>query len=384
MTYYQRVGEVPKTRHTIFRQSSGELYHEEMMGTEGFEGHSSLLYHIAAPTRVQAIKAQPPVELREYAGDVLRHHRFMFGDLSVSGDFYSARVPAFFNDDVTISISTPDRPSEAFHRNGDSDEMIYVHEGAGEMLTQFGAVPYRQYDWVYIPRNTIVDWRPTGPERLVVIESLTNIRPPSHYLSPNGQFLEAAPYCERDLRGPELRPAIDESGNYEIRIKTRRLVTSYWVERHPFDVVGWDGCFYPYAINAFDFLPITHAIHTMPNIHQIFATGGAAICNIVPRPADYHPLGIPAAPNHSSVDCDEVLYLVGGAPVGRIGDGPGTTTFHPRGIPHGPKPGTYERSIGIKEHSAIALMVDTFRPLKVAETAMECDDSTYPNAWVAH
>jgi homogentisate 1,2-dioxygenase len=382
MPYYRRVGEIPNKRHTQHRQASGALYHEELMGAEGFDGLSSILYHIAPPTGVQTIKAQPPVELQEYVGDVLRHHRFQTSDLSVSGDFLTARVPAFFNDDVVVSICTPDRATEAFYRNGECDELVYVHEGAGELLTPFGAIAYRQYDWIVIPRGTTVEWRPSGgQERLLIMESMTDIHPPSRYLSGRGQFLESSPYCERDLRGPEHRDPIDETGSFEVRVKSRRLVTGYWLDRHPFDVVGWDGCFYPYALNALDFEPIVQRIHTMPNVHQIFSTGGAAICNFVPRKADYHPLSIVAAPNHSSVDCDEILYLVSGQLSGRVGDGPGTTTLHPRGIPHGPKPGTYEKSIGIEEHKAIALMIDTFRPLKIAEPAMACDDPTYPAAW---
>jgi homogentisate 1,2-dioxygenase len=383
MTYYQKVGILPRTRHTQFRSPSGELYHEEMVGTEGFDGHASLLYHLVAPTRVQAIKALPPIVMVEHEADVLRHHRFRTDELSATGDFLTARIPLLFNDDIAISICTPDRAGDAFYRNAECDEVVYVHEGTGEVLTPFGVIEYGQYDWVYVPRNTIVDWRPSGPQRLVITESITNIKPPSRYLSQNGQFLECSPYCERDIRAPQLHDPIDESGSYEIRVKSRRLLTSYWLDRHPFDVVGWDGCFYPYAINSLDFQPIIQAIHTMPNIHQIFATGGAAICNFVPRPTDFNPSNIAAAPNHASVDCDEFLYLAGGKLLGRVGDGPGTATLHPRGIPHGPKPGMVEKSLGLKEHSAIAMMVDTFRPLRIARDAMECDDPSYPAAWVA-
>ena len=382
MSYYRCVGKIPKTRHTQFRQPSGAIYHEEMLTTAGFDGLSSLLYHVSPPTIVQSIKAQPPVRVEAHNDDVLRHHRFQTLGLQRAGDFLTARTPLFFNDDVVLSLCTPERPSEAFYRNGECDELVYVHEGTGEMLTPFGSLAYRANDWVYIPRGTTVEWVPkAGGERLFVIESVTDIRPPSRYLNQFGQFLEASPYCERDMRGPEYREPVEGSGSFEVRVKARDLVTSFWLEHHPFDVVGWDGCFYPYAINAFDFQPIVQSIHTMPNVHQIFATGNAAICNLIPRPADFHPDAIVAAPNHASVDCDEVLYILGGKLAGRVGDGPGTTTFHPRGIPHGPKPGMYEKSIGNTRHEGLALMVDTFRTLKIAAPAMECDDPTYPSAW---
>lgn len=383
MPYYRQVGDVPRARHTQHRRPSGELYHEELISTEGFDGLSSLLYHLAPPTAARAIKPQPSLAFEGHHGDALRVHRLETSKLSRSGDFLTARVPAFYNEDIVVSICTPDRASDAFYRNGQCDELVFVHEGSGELLSPFGAISYRQYDWVNIPRGTTVDWRPaSGQERLVVVESMTDIKPPTRYLSARGQFLEASPYCERDVRGPELRDPVDERGDFEVRIKSRELLTSYWLAHHPFDVVGWDGCYYPYAINALDFQPIIQRIHTMPNIHQIFATGGAAVCNFVPRHADYHPQAIVAAPNHSSVDCDEVLYNVSGELSGRIGDGPGTTTFHPRGVPHGPKPGTYEASIGTEKHDAIAIMIDTFRPLKIAASVMECDDPTYPQAWI--
>ena len=383
MPHYRQVGNVPPKRHTQFRQPSGELYHEELMSVQGFDGPSSLLYHVAPPTGVRSTKAQEAVAPTASADDIHRHHRFQTMQLSRSGDFVTSRVPAFFNDDLIVSIATPDQPCESFYRNGDSDELIFVHEGAGELRSPFGILEYRQYDWVLVPRGVTVDWRPTsGQERLVMIESVTDIKPPSRYLSATGQLLESSPYCERDLRAPTLTPPIIESGEFEVRIKTRRGTTSYYLATHPFDTIGWDGCYYPYALNALDFEPIIQRIHTMPNLHQVFATGGAAICNFVPRMADYHPLAIPGAPNHSSVDCDEILYMVSGELAGRKGDGPGTTTFHPRGIPHGPKPGMYEKSIEIKFHDNLAIMIDAFRPLRVAEAAMECDDPTYPDAWI--
>jgi homogentisate 1,2-dioxygenase len=383
--YYRQQGSVARKRHTQFRQPSGELYHEELISTAGFDGPSSLLYHLAAPTRVTSIKSLPPLDLSEWQQDTRTHHRFDTISIAKSGDFVTARTPMFFNDDVVISIATPDRRSDAIYRNGECDELVLVHHGSGEFRSQFGVIHYEANDLVHIPRGVDVEWLPeAGQERLVIIESPTDIRPPSLYLSRSGgQLLERSPYCERDFKVPELRDPVDEAESFEIVVKYRDKLTSYWLERHPFDVVGWDGCYYPFAINARDFEPIVQAIHTMPNIHQIFAAEGAAICLLVPRPADWHPLAIPAAPNHSSVDCDEVLYLIGGAPIGRKGDGPGTTTLHPRGIPHGPKPGTYEGSIGMQEHAMHALMVDTFRPLKIAQSAAATDDDTYLESWRA-
>lgn len=382
MSFYRRVGDVPETRHTQFRQPNGDLYHEELIGAEGFAGEYSLLYHASPPTRVRAVKAQRPVALTAYSSDVHRHHRMHTSALEATGDFSSARIPLFFNSDIVFSVATPDSGGDALYRNGECDELVYVHEGAGELLSAFGSIAYKQYDWVHIPRGVTIQWNPTaGKERLVIIESYSPIRPPSHYVSANGQLLEASPYCERDIRGPEQRTPIEGSIEVEVRLKTRDLITSYWLDRHPFDVVGWDGYYYPYALNALAFQPITQRIHTMPNMHQIFATQGAAICNLIPRMADYHPLSIPSAPNHSSVDCDEVLYMVAGRMTGRNGDEPGTTTFHPRGLPHGPQTGAYERSIGVSQHESMSLMVDTFRRLQVAQEAMACDDPGYPSSW---
>ena len=258
-----------------------------------------------------------------------------------------------------------------------------MHTGSGEVRTQFGVIDYEPLDLIVVPRGTIIDWRPNAdPQRLVVLESMTDIKPPSRYLSSSGQFLEASPYCERDFKVPRLCEPVADRGSFEVILKTRRHLTSSWLQHHPFDVVGWDGCFYPYALNARDFEPIVQRIHTMPNMHQVFATENAAICLFVPRAADYHPMAIPAAPNHASVDCDEMFYVIDGSAMGRQGDGPGSMTFHPRGIPHGPKPGKYEKSIGIREHTAYAYMIDTFRPLRVATTAGDCEDLSYPEAWV--
>ncbi len=383
MVFYRQVGEVPRTRHTQMRRPSGELYQEELVSTLGFDGASSLLYHLGAPTSVRSIKSEPSAKLVPFARDVVRHHRFHTMEVSTPGDFLSARTPFFFNADIVVSVCTPDRPSEGFYRNGSCDELVFVHEGEGTLRSPFGSVRYGANDWVYIPRTTTVQWIPSdAPQRLLITESIADIAPPARYFSKSGQFLESAPLSERAIRGPEYQEPIEESGEFHVFVKHGQLVSGYSLSRHPFDVIGWDGCFYPYAINVFDFQPMVQAVHTMPNVHEIFQTAGAAICNFVPRLADFHPLAIPAAPAHSSVDCDEIVYLVSGKMMNRVGDGPGTMTLHPRGIPHGPKPGTYERSIGQTERDGVAINIDAFRPLELTVQAVEIDDPAYPTAWL--
>ncbi len=383
MPPYQRAGQVPPKRHTQFRQPSGALYNEELISAGGFAGASSLLNHVNLPTAVKATKSQPPLLLQDSDPEIFRHHRLQTGEVSKSGDFLSSRTPLFFNDDVVISLATPDEVTDGFYRNGTGDELVFVHEGSGVLQSAFGSLSYQANDFVHIPRGITVQWVPEqGQERLLVVESATDIRPPSRYLSASGQMLECSPYCERDLKSPALSPPIDERGSFEVRVKTSQQVTSCYLEYHPFDLVGWDGCYYPFAMSILDFEPIVQRIHTMPNVHQIFATHGGAICCFVPRKADYHPLALPAAPNHSSVDCDEVLYFVSGVSMGRSSEKPGSTTLHPKGLPHGPKPGRYEASIGVKEHTMVAIMIDTFRSLNVADSAMSCDEGSYPFTWI--
>lgn len=384
MPYYIARGLIPRKRHTQFRKSDGSLYHEELLGSEGFSGASTLVYHLYPPTRVHRIWAQPRIEREVWDEDVHRHHLFHTLNAQPQGDALTGRRTLFFNQDVAFSIVRPSEPMHYFFRNAHANELYFIHEGNGEIATAFGRIAYRPGDYIVIPHNTTYQLIPGGdPQRMIVIETAGYIEPPRRYLNEQGQFLEWAPYCERDLRPPEELETHDEHGEFEVRVKTGTKVTSYLYETHPFDIVGWDGCLYPYALNIADFEPITGRIHQPPPVHQVFQIPGAVVCNFLPRKVDYHPLAIPSPYNHSNIDSDEVIYYVNGQMLGRKAVEVASITLHPSGIPHGPKPGGYEGSIGLTETNEIAVMLDTFRPLVLTTAAREFDDPSYPMAWIA-
>ena len=385
MPFYHRAGKIPLKRHTQFRQPDGSLYHEELFGTEGFSGISSLLYHVRPPTMVREIHAQAPFRLEPWECDVHRHHLFHTVDATPGGDAFTGRRPLFYNQDVVFSIARPTERMEYFFRNGRSDELYFVHEGSGELLTQFGRITYEPGDYLNIPRGTTYQLQPdpmSGPQRLLIIETNGHIQTPKRFRNGYGQFLEHSPFCERDLRAPADPETHDESGDFEVRLKVGQTVTTYCYRHHPFDLVGWDGYLFPYAFNIKNYEPITGRIHQPPPVHQVFEAPGFVVCNFVPRKVDYHPEAIPSPYNHSNIDSDEVLYFVGGKFLGRASVEPASISLHPGGIPHGPKPGGYEASIGQEYTEETAVMMDTFRPLHVTTVAREYDDPDYPMAWL--
>ncbi|HEX2171632.1 MAG TPA: homogentisate 1,2-dioxygenase [Dehalococcoidia bacterium] len=383
MPFYQRVGRIPRKRHTQFRQPDGSFYHEELFGTEGFSGISSLLYHLRPPTLVQEIQARPPVPVQVWEQDVHRHHLFRTVDAPSGGDAYTGRHLLFYNDDVTFSIARPTDRMDYFFRNARQDELYFVHEGSGQLLTQFGRIEYGPGDYLNIPRGTTYQVQPGGdPQRMVVIESSGFIQTPKRFRNGYGQFLEWSPFCERDLRAPADLETRDEAGEFEIRVKVGRTVSSYCYHHHPFDLIGWDGLLFPYAFNIKDYEPITGRIHQPPPVHQVFEAPGFVVCNFVPRKVDYHPEAIPAPYNHSNIDSDEVLYFVGGNFLGRKSVEACSITLHPGGIPHGPKPGGLEASLGMEATEETAVMMDTFRPLHIAASAEKFDVPEYPYAWL--
>ena len=385
MPFYHHAGKVPRKRHTQFRKPDGSLYHEELFGTEGFSGISALLYHLHPPTLVQEIHAAPHFRLEPWECDVHRHHLFHTVEAQPGGDAFTARRPLFYNHDVVFSIARPTEGMAYFFRNGRSDELYFIHEGSGELLTQFGRIAYGAGDYLNIPRGTTYQLQPDpsgGPQRFLVIEGNGHIQPPKRFRNTAGQFLEHAPFCERDLRAPADLETHDESGDFEVRVKVGQTVTTYCYHHHPFDLVGWDGYLFPYAFNIKDYEPITGRIHQPPPVHQVFEAPGFVVCNFVPRKIDYHPEAIPSPYNHSNIDSDEVLYYVGGNFLGRTSVEPASISLHPGGIPHGPKPGGYEGSIGKEATEETAVMMDTFRPLHITTAAQEYDDPKYPWAWL--
>ena len=383
MTYYHRLGTLPHKRHTQFRKADGSLHHEEVMGIHGFAGIQSILYHLHPPTRVRSLGEGPQIEpILEEAGP-LRHRHLRSSGLPVGGDAVEGRVALMCNRDVTLSIARPTEPMKYWYRFAHGDEVIFVHEGAGALESQFGTLRYRAGDYLVLP--TGVTWRllpDDGSEhRLLVIEAFGHIEPPKRYVNRYGQFLENAPYCERDIRPPDALETHDEAGEFEVRVKARNRTTRYLYEHHPLDVVGWDGHLWPYAFNIEDFEPITGRVHQPPPVHQTFDGPGFVVCSFVPRLFDYHPEAIPAPYNHSNVDSDEVIYYVDGNFMSRRGVESASITVHPNGIPHGPHPGAYEGSIGQESTEELAVMIDTFQPLQLTTQAVELEDLEYPMSW---
>jgi homogentisate 1,2-dioxygenase len=383
MTYYFKLGKIPHKRHVQFRKEDGSLFHEELMGIHGFAGIQSILYHLHPPTQVERIEEVRPVVVEYEDQEHLRHRHFRSAGLEASGDAVDGRVVMMGNQDVVLSVVRPTEPMHYWYRFAHGDEVIFVHDGTGVLESQYGILHYRPGDYLVIP--TGVMWRilpDAGVEqRMLVIESYGHVVPPKRYLNNYGQFLEHSPFCERDLRPPEELVTHDEKGEFEVRVKARDRISRFIYAHHPLDVVGWDGHLWPFAFNIEDFEPITGRIHQPPPVHQTFDGPGFVICSFVPRLFDYHPLAIPAPYNHSNVDSDEVLYYVEGDFMSRKGIDRASFTVHPNGIPHGPHPGTYEGSIGKEKTEELAVMVDTFRPLRIARQAREIEDEGYAYSW---
>ncbi len=383
MTYYYKLGKIPHKRHTQFRQPDGSLYHEELMGTQGFSGIQSLLYHLHPPTQVQEFELLQTVNITYEETVPLRHRHLKTAQVEKTGDAIASCVTLMGNADLRISIARPTEPMKYWYRFAHGDEMMFIHDGSGILESQYGILPYQPGDYLVIPTGVL--WRiipdVENEQRMLVIEASGHLEPPRRYLNNYGQFLETAPYCERDLRPPEKLITHDETGEFEVRVKARDCITRYFYTYHPLDVVGWDGHLWPFALNIKDFEPITGRIHQPPTVHQTFAGSGFVVCSFVPRLFDYHPLAIPAPYNHSNVDSDEVIYYVAGNFMSRKGTERGSMTIHPNGIPHGPHPGKYEGSIGKERTDELAVMIDTFRPLKLTTQAQSLEDKDYFSSW---
>jgi len=384
MPYYRRVGEVPPKRHTQFRQPDGSLYKEELMGQEGFSSDSSLLYHRHRPTAIVAAETYEPTGWSRSPNLPLKPRHLQTHKLDAAGaDPILGRAHLLANDDCRISYSVADRPSPLY-RNAIGDECVYVEAGTARIESTFGAFDVSEGDYVIIPTSVIHRIVPTGdsPLRTLVVEATGHIGPPKRYLSVRGQLLESAPYCERDLRAA-TEPWLVDGENVEVYVQHRRGWTRYTYAQHPFDVVGWDGCLYPWALSIHDFEPITGRVHQPPPVHQTFEGPNFVICSFVPRKVDYHPLAIPVPYNHHNVDSDEMLFYTGGSYEARRGSGieQGSISLHPSGFTHGPQPGAVERAIGVDYFDELAVMVDTFRPLDLAEAAFACEDTGYAWTW---
>ncbi len=383
MAYYHTLGNIPHKRHTQFRKPDGGLYSEQLFSTEGFSNDYSLLYHVHPPTQI--IKTEKPVDVApKIAEERLLSHRCFEGfKIKPTADFLQSRIPVLVNNDVHIVLASPQQSvQDYFYKNTDGDELIFIHEGSGVLRTMYGELDFGYGDYLVIPRGTIYQIHFNTPEnRLFIVESFSPIRFPKRYVSKYGQLLEHAPFCERDLRTPKNLATHDERGDFIIKAKKRGILYNLHYGTHPFDVVGWDGCCYPYAFSIHDFEPITGRVHQPPPVHQTFEAHNFVVCSFVPRLFDYHPQAVPAPYNHSNIDSDEVLYYVDGDFMSRKNVSRGMITLHPAGIPHGPHPGTVEKSIGAKETKELAVMVDTFHPLMLTKQALEIENEGYINSW---
>ena len=383
MPHYHSLGSIPHKRHTQFRKPDGSLYSEQLFSTEGFSNDSSLLYHNHPPTHI--IKTDKPVNVKPVIAEenMLQHRSFEGFKVKPEKDFLHSRNPILVNQDCHISLAAPlQSMGSYFYKNADADEMIFIHEGNGVLKTMYGEIDFSFGDYLIIPRGTIYQIHfATENNRLLIVESFSPIRFPKKYLSKYGQLLEHSPYCERDIRTPENLRTHDEHGDFLIKIKKKGMMYGIHYAYHPFDVVGWDGCCYPYALSIHDFEPITGRVHQPPPVHQTFEANNFVICSFVPRLFDYHPDAIPAPYNHSNVDSDEVLYYVDGDFMSRKHVTRGMINLHPAGIPHGPHPGAIQKSIGAKETNELAVMIDTFHPLQITSTAIEIENNGYVMSW---
>ena len=383
MHYYQ-LGEIPAKRHTQFRKPNGELYKEELFSTEGFSDNYSLLYHANPPTQIKQVGEPYSVAPKLIHDKQLKHRCLRGFDVAPKDDYLESRIAVLVNSDCKISVAAPRQSmTEYYFKNADADEVIFVHEGTGTLKTCYGQLRFEYGDYVVIPRGTIYQLHFDSPQnRLLVIESTSAVTTPKRYRSNYGQLLEHAPFCERDIRKPSNLETHDVQGDYLLYIKKQDMMYPYHYLNHPFDVIGWDGFVYPYTFSIHNFEPITGRVHQPPPVHQTFQARGFVICSFVPRLYDYHPLAIPAPYNHSNIDSDELLYYVDGDFMSRKHVEKGMFTLHPGGIPHGPHPGTVEKSIGKTETKELAVMVDTFKPLLMTEAAYGIEMPDYYQSWL--
>lgn len=385
MPHYIKMGTIPPKRHTQFRKPNGELYSEQLFSTEGFSTEYSNLYHTYPPTLIT--QCDDPIDVSPQVAEekMLKHRSFEGFSVKPAADYLESRKAVLVNNDCHIVLASPQQNmTDYFYKNADADEMIFIHEGSGVLHTCYGEIAFCPGDYVMVPRGTIYQIHfNDNNNRLFIVESFTPIRFPKKYMTRFGQLMEHAPYCERDIKVPQNLRTHDEKGDFVVKTKKKGMLYGIHYGTHPFDVVGWDGCCYPYAISIHDFEPITGRVHQPPPVHQHFETDAFVVCSFVPRLYDYHPLSIPVPYNHSNIDSDEVLYYVEGQFMSRKHVTRGMISLHPAGIPHGPHPGTVEKSLGQTSTEELAVMVDTFRPLQITTAALEIENPDYTLSWMS-
>lgn len=386
MPIYHKLGKIPPKRHTIFEKEGGGLHYEQLFGTIGFDGMSTLCYHLHRPTMVKEIVGKKDMTPKIAEEKSITARKLIGFNVPPQDDFLDSRTPVLVNSDIHIGLAAPRQSlTEYFYKNADADEMLFIHKGSGTLRTFLGNISFEYGDYLIIPRGIIYQIEfDTTENRILYAESFHPIYTPKRYRNWFGQLLEHSPFCERDYKLPENLETYDEEGSFTMKIKKEGVLHELIYASHPFDVVGYDGYNYPYGFSIHNFEPITGRVHQPPPVHQTFETPAFVICSFCPRLYDYHPKAIPAPYNHSNIDSDEMLYYVDGDFMSRNDIDEGYITLHPGGIPHGPHPGAYERSIGKKETGELAVMIDTFKPLKVTEEAMKLDDGKYFRSWFEH
>jgi homogentisate 1,2-dioxygenase len=384
MPIYHKLGSIPPKRHTVFNKPNGELYYEQLFGTVGFDGMASLSYHHHRPTMIKEIGKSVDIKPKIAVAENIHSRKLISFDVAPNSDYLQSRKPLLVNSDVIISVAAPSQSlTSYFYKNADADEVLFIHKGSGTLRTMFGNISFEYGDYLIIPRGIIYQINFESSEnKLLITESSSPIYTPKRYRNWFGQLLEHSPFCERDYKLPENLETHDEIGDFTIKIKKQGKLHEVIYNSHPFDIVGWDGYNYPYGFSIHNFEPITGRVHQPPPVHQTFESKGFVICSFVPRLYDYHPKAIPAPYNHSNIDSDEVLYYVDGDFMSRIDIEEGHISLHPGGIPHGPHPGTYEKSIGQKETLELAVMIDTFKPLQITEDAIKIEDKNYYKSWL--
>ena len=384
MAYYISQGKIPHKRHTIFKNENGDFIYEQLFGNEGFSGKSSLLYHLHRPTQINSIGESLDLRPKAAVNFNILPRKLEGFLIPQKDDFIDSKTCLFFNNSVEIGMAFPKKSTTAyFLKNADADELLFIHKGKGHLSTLFGEINFEYGDYLVIPKGVIYQiFFETEDNKILFVESKDEIKFPSRYINEYGQLLEHSPFCERDLKTPNFIEPKNEKGNFLIKIKKQGILHEVNYATHPFDVVGWDGCLYPYGLSIHDFEPITGRVHQPPPVHQTFGTKSFVICSFVPRLFDYHPEAIPAPYNHSNIESEELLYYVDGDFMSRNNIRPGQFTLHPGGIPHGPAPGSMERSIGQKETNELAVMIDTFKPLQLTATALGIEDINYAYSWI--
>ncbi len=381
MSFYQSKGLIPNKRHTIFKRDSNSIYYEELISRKGFSGIYSNVYHLRMPTKINKLGKMRLVNIKSAKTKHQARH-IQTQIISNKGDIIYDRIPLMFNEDLIIYKAHVSKNMDSFYRNAHFDEMFYIQSGSGTLFTNFGNLKLNKGDYVIIPSGVIWNLKVSSTINLLIVESKGSIETPSRYRNEFGQLLEHSPFCERDIKVPDLQPPIDLEATFKINVRTIKGLQEMYYNHHPFDLVGWDGYYFPWVFNINDFEPITGSIHQPPPVHQTFKSNGFVVCSFVSRMFDYYKDAIPAPYPHSNVDSDEVIFYSKGDFMSRKGIGLESITYHPMGLPHGPQPGKYEASIGKKWTDELAVMIDTFKPLNITQNAIDIEDKKYYLSWL--